>query len=588
MKRVALALLVGLLALGSAQAQVTVVGPVTPGNCVAFNSVTVLRDAGPCTGAVIGPSTPTTDNALARWDGTTGRLLQNSNAVLSDPGELTLQGGAYIGGQVATTPFVGIIVDVIAPYGRVQSWTGSAAARLNINPGGGNVNIGTTSDFGSALGVNGAVFASGLVVNTTQVLGGGFIQPLNIFETISGGSLGVYGIGNQFRIIDGSIGSFDGINVYYQTTTNWRSPKNAVNINAVIGADYTGALTNNAVVALQTNAQGAVAIAGGSARGDNITLFSLNPWVWNDAGSGPFYAIVGAEFDLGIATGTVVKQRIGIQVMSAGPQNPMSPDLGLRGTERDSAYVVGAGVHATGSGVTWGRGWEWYPDTFNNTSYIMKGGLTAALSGIDLTDATFDAAGCSFTSNLFCVKQTGLTIIGDPTASGLTTLNAQFSTNAQVGSSLVARKSFTGVNGPAITQIKSRGTAAAPVVVVSGDNLGSNAFFGYDGNAYQQAAVIQIKVDGTPGVGDMPGRIELQTTPDGAAASLLRAAVFNNGGFNVGSSTTSPGVGIFNVEAGYSANGSAGLSATKTVRASGGAADCTLIYTFGLLTGGSC
>jgi hypothetical protein len=41
-----------------------------------------------------------------------------------------------------------------------------------------------------------------------------------------------------------------------------------------------------------------------------------------------------------------------------------------------------------------------------------------------------------------------------------------------------------------------------------------------------------------------------------------------------------------------SANGTisvaAGLSTTKTVRASGGAADCTLIYTAGILTGGSC
>lgn len=38
----------------------------------------------------------------------------------------------------------------------------------------------------------------------------------------------------------------------------------------------------------------------------------------------------------------------------------------------------------------------------------------------------------------------------------------------------------------------------------------------------------------------------------------------------------------------YSAGGVAGLSQTKTVRASGGAADCTLIFTGGILTGGTC
>lgn len=40
--------------------------------------------------------------------------------------------------------------------------------------------------------------------------------------------------------------------------------------------------------------------------------------------------------------------------------------------------------------------------------------------------------------------------------------------------------------------------------------------------------------------------------------------------------------------ASYTAGSSAGLSVTKTVRAAGGAADCTLIFTSGLLTGGSC
>ncbi len=42
------------------------------------------------------------------------------------------------------------------------------------------------------------------------------------------------------------------------------------------------------------------------------------------------------------------------------------------------------------------------------------------------------------------------------------------------------------------------------------------------------------------------------------------------------------------VGASFTAGASAGLSITKTVRAAGGAGDCTLIFTGGLLTGGSC
>jgi hypothetical protein len=60
-----------------------------------------------------------------------------------------------------------------------------------------------------------------------------------------------------------------------------------------------------------------------------------------------------------------------------------------------------------------------------------------------------------------------------------------------------------------------------------------------------------------------------------------------------GSAINTPGfdvspTGVVRSNTGFNANGSAGLSVTKTVRASGGASDCTLIFTQGLLTGGTC
>jgi hypothetical protein len=44
--------------------------------------------AGGGSGDVVGPASAT-DNALARYDGTTGKLLQNSGAVVDDSGNLT-------------------------------------------------------------------------------------------------------------------------------------------------------------------------------------------------------------------------------------------------------------------------------------------------------------------------------------------------------------------------------------------------------------------------------------------------------------------------------------------------------------------
>jgi hypothetical protein len=60
-----------------------------------------------------------------------------------------------------------------------------------------------------------------------------------------------------------------------------------------------------------------------------------------------------------------------------------------------------------------------------------------------------------------------------------------------------------------------------------------------------------------------------------------------NLGLGVGA-TADPGIGKISALNGFVANGSSGLSATKTIRASGGTADCTLIYTGGILTGGTC
>lgn len=61
---------------------------------------------------------------------------------------------------------------------------------------------------------------------------------------------------------------------------------------------------------------------------------------------------------------------------------------------------------------------------------------------------------------------------------------------------------------------------------------------------------------------------------------------YNGGGFsNTGSD---PGSGKIAASSGFSSGASAGQSVTITVRASGGASDCTIIFTGGLKTGGSC
>ena len=80
-----------------------------PGTAGAANSVLTNNGSGTLSwttntnGDVVGPAS-STDNALARFDGTTGKLIQNSNAVLSDTGDLSLTGDLIVsGGEIQAT-----------------------------------------------------------------------------------------------------------------------------------------------------------------------------------------------------------------------------------------------------------------------------------------------------------------------------------------------------------------------------------------------------------------------------------------------------------------------------------------------------
>lgn len=78
--------------------------------------------------------------------------------------------------------------------------------------------------------------------------------------------------------------------------------------------------------------------------------------------------------------------------------------------------------------------------------------------------------------------------------------------------------------------VKSRGAAPGVYTVVqSGDVLGAINFEGSTGSALARAASISAGVDGTPGVGDMPGRLSFSTSLDGAATPVEHLRITNDG-----------------------------------------------------------
>lgn len=77
---------------------------------------------------------------------------------------------------------------------------------------------------------------------------------------------------------------------------------------------------------------------------------------------------------------------------------------------------------------------------------------------------------------------------------------------------------------------KTRGTSATSYTVVqSSDVLGTVRFDGADGSGYATGAQINGYVAGTPGVDDMPGGLQFQTSADGTDTPLTRWSINASG-----------------------------------------------------------
>jgi hypothetical protein len=103
-------------------------------------------------------------------------------------------------------------------------------------------------------------------------------------------------------------------------------------------------------------------------------------------------------------------------------------------------------------------------------------------------------------------------------------------TSAATSSTALVRNSND--NGrPLFYFAKSRsGSVGGTTAVVANDNLGSIRWMGANGsNMNDIAASIDAAVDGTPGVGDMPGRLVFSTTADGASSPTERMRIDNAG-----------------------------------------------------------
>jgi hypothetical protein len=93
--------------------------------------------------------------------------------------------------------------------------------------------------------------------------------------------------------------------------------------------------------------------------------------------------------------------------------------------------------------------------------------------------------------------------------------------------------------GPSLAFAKTRGgSVGSTTIVQSGDVLGELLFAGGDGTDIETlGARISAQVDGTPGANDMPGRLVLSTTADGASSPTERMRIDSSGRLGLGTSS---------------------------------------------------
>ena len=135
------------------------------------------------------------------------------------------------------------------------------------------------------------------------------------------------------------------------------------------------------------------------------------------------------------------------------------------------------------------------------------------------------------------IDSSGRLLVGTSTARTdfVTTPQVQIEGTGFEDSTLSITRNTFGTGRPSLFFGKSRGSVNGAVdLVADNDGLGTIEFAGADGSSLVRAALISAQVEGTPGAGDMPGRLTFSTTAAGASTPTERMRISANGDVTYG------------------------------------------------------
>jgi hypothetical protein len=339
--------------------------------------VTLLASSAGASGDVVGPASAT-DNALARFDLTTGKLIQNSVGILSDAGVLTGLTGltssgnitlsALTSGRVPYASTGGLLVDSanllysgadLTVYG-VRVGRGAGAVATNTAVGSGALASNATGIGQTAVGFSALGQSTG---SRNVAFGGGDSATYNaaLASNTSGTDNAAFGIGALSANLTGVANTSLGVgSLYFSTASN----------NTAVGYQAGYANQTGANLVLVGRA------AGFSNKASNNTFVGDSAGFFNDTGT--YNTFVGVNAGLSINTGaknTIIGSYSGNQggldirtasnyiVLSDGDGNPRAYWNGANptfpgnatfsaGTANGVAYLNGSKVLTTGSALT--------------------------------------------------------------------------------------------------------------------------------------------------------------------------------------------------------------------------------------------
>jgi hypothetical protein len=150
------------------------------------------------------------------------------------------------------------------------------------------------------------------------------------------------------------------------------------------------------------------------------------------------------------------------------------------------------------------------------------------------------------------IDSSGRLLVGTSSArsniDGGNTPQTQFEGVGYPGATISLTRNSADSGAPSFYFAKTRSASVGGIAAAqAGDTVGQIIWTASDGTNTIKAAAIDAYVDGTPGANDMPGRIVLSTTADGASSPTERMRITANGVFKQSTSGSyNDATGIYN------------------------------------------